>query len=214
MESARTVLTFISGLVLGGVAIYLSPPVTDPGAAPCAPGGAPAPVELPRPGLETALTPDRIPQAIALTPPPDVPAPEVLSGPPIIADGAAAQVLGTAPQAPLGTVGLDEHLATARIRWLALADRSEDSFLDPLVSDMRTVAALVPERVDRPPPLQEVVVLLVEEVRLLDRIRMAGGDAGDLATEVAALLRHERGRVPGGAQTRYEQRSQEKPVVP
>jgi len=218
MESAQTVITFVAGLVLGGVAVYLTPPVTESEVAPCTSGLA----GEARPGIETALTPDRLPAAVGAptgapvmipgtpgtvpsvmpeappTPPPETPS--------LVGDGAVAQAMGLPPQAAVGTLKLDAHLATAREKWTALADRSNGGALASLAPAMREMAASVPSAEGMPPPLQSVVAYLVAEDQLLTRILEAGGDAGDLGQDVKDVLTLDRGRIPGGAQTRYEHR--------
>lgn len=181
MESARTVLTFVSGLVLGGVAIWLTPTVSDPN-LPTVPGGPP-PAPVPgSPGAVTGLMP--------LTP---LPAPTLGDGPP---QGASSGSFPPVPGSPTGgpvqsMPALDAHLATAADRWTRLARTSataQDPALQAFAPAFEQMATRVPVASDRYPPLQQVVAWMVEERQLVDRFRAAGGDAGEIGQDVDTVL--------------------------
>jgi len=129
--------------------------------------------------------------------------------PPLVGDGAVASQIAEKPQHEVpGARLLSDHLADAGDQWLRLAeraDRAADSRHRQQAGEMRRVAALVPDTSAQFPPLQDVVVLLVEERLLVDALRAADFDTGELGKDVDTVLRKTVGRIPGGAKLRAQQ---------
>jgi hypothetical protein len=109
----------------------------------------------------------------------------------IVADGGSDGVTSVVGASPSHTHWLDEHLRGAREFWetqAELAEASPDTRLQELAGDARAVAGLVPEVGDRPPPLQEVVVLLAEERRVYQDMKAIGHELPELERQLVSIL--------------------------
>jgi len=188
------VLVFGLGVVVGAAMVYLTPPS----------GPHPAPTSG---GHEVAVVVPVRPADAGPPPPVGAGPPDDAEGPPLPEgdDGFPGQNPGAdvgggeeqgglksvVGRPPSHTHWLDEHLQGAREFWEAQAreaESSSDTRLQALAEDARALARLVPEVEDRPPPLQEVVVLLAEERRVYQDMKAIGHELPELERQLVSIL--------------------------
>ena len=184
----KTTGVFLGGLLVGAAAVWLSPPdppeVHTPGEPP--PGGEPGavpqrPADAALPPLDAAdVTPGEVP-------------PEIPIEVPMTTEGTRVQV----PGAP-GL--LDEHIAEATDRWVELRARAALKLeAEGLLPRIDLLIEGIPEADEALPPVQDLVVFLVEERLLLDALDDVGVEVSAEKAELDVLLRPPRGQVKGGA---------------
>lgn len=177
----KTAGVFIGGLLAGAAAVWLSPP--DPAEQ----HGGPMPGEVPERPVDAKLPP----LDAAEVQPGEIP-PEVPIEVPMTLEGTRVEVEG-APGL------LDQHVAEAADRWVELRARAALKLeaegllprIDGLIED-------IPDADNELPPVQDLVVFLVEERLLLDALADVGVDVSQEKAELDRLLRPPRGQIQGG----------------
>lgn len=215
MDRARTVATFIAGVLVGGSAVYFSPTTggnasgsamgqSGPMMPPLPSGGAPAtvgqtPGSMGQSTAGAAGTPgaDVVPAMGAVPmPDPNLPPPDAAEGPP--PDEIPAAPPGTPQQSGSR---LEKHLKVAVDIWTsqaAIAKASSKPAIKALAPDLEVHASNVPPITDHMPPMQEVAGYLASSRVMLDRMSAAGMDVADLSLQVDMMMRPPRGKIPGG----------------
>lgn len=217
MDRARTVATFIAGVLVGGSAVYFSPPTSGTAAGSpmgqsgpmlpplpeggVAPGGQPGAMP-PTPGTPgtpgTPAADGTLPTQMGAVPMPDpsLPSPDAAEGPP--PDAIPAAPAGTPQQSGSR---LEKHLKIATELWTsqaAIAKASPKDAIKALAPDIEVHASNVPPITEHMPPMQEVAGYLAASRVLLDRMSAAGMDVADLSLQVDMMMRPPRGKIPGG----------------
>lgn len=181
----KTAGVFVGGLLVGAAAVWLSPP--DPPEM-NTPLEGPVPGDVPNRPADAKLPPLDEPGDVA---PGEVP-PEVPVDVPLTKEGTRVQVEGVPGM-------LDQHVAEATDRWVEIRARAALKLeaegllprIDGLIED-------IPEADEQLPPVQDLVVFLVEERLLLVELEGLGVDVVDEKARLDALLRPPRGQVKGG----------------
>ena len=223
MDRIRTVATFVAGVLVGGSAVYFSPPggtaaatspagvaapllpplpdgqATPPGGPGAAPGQTPpgqAPGAVNPVAVPGQPAPGATPLGAVPMPDPNLPSPDAAQGPPP----------DEVPAAPPGAVQqsgsrLERHLRVATSVWQAQAEVARASKKDAaraLAADIDIHAQNVPTIGEHMPPMQEVAGYLATSRLLLDRMSAAGMDVADLSLQIDMMMRPPKGKIPGG----------------
>ncbi len=195
----KTAGVFLGGLLVGAAAVWLSPPDTFGSDTPSAPGGA-------APG---GAAPGGAPPGGA--PPGDAPlggAPTPEIGPAPLEDPGDVSPSEVPPELPAvvdtphlegGPGLLDEHIAEATDRWVEVRGRAALKLeAEVLLPRIDSLIEDIPEADEELPPVQDLVVFVVEERLLLDELSELGVDVEAEKASLESLLRPQRGQVRGG----------------
>ena len=187
MIDKKTIAVFAGGLLVGVLAVFVAP--ADSGQPMGGPVGGPPGGEMgpPPEGGEGPLPPGEG------HPPHDPLAAE--------AEKPADPVAEVTDTPARETTQLDHHMLQADSRWEAIGQRAAGvPQAEALVPRIEQLAADAPDVSGSSlPPVQELVVYLVEEKLLLDELAAAGVDVAEELESIDDLLTPRRGQKVGGA---------------